>query len=417
VNDSPQWQSPGAAGGQQPGSPDGVQPPPPFDPRAPFAAGGAPLPPAGWTPPPKPGLIPLRPLDLGTILGAAFKTMRYNPRPTFGTALLIQGIVYVFAMVVVGLVAFASLSRIDSASSQDEAQIMAGSYGAIALSAIVPVLLSIAASALLQGIIVLAVMRATLGEKPRLRRLLGMARGRIWALIGWTGVVILAVIVALAVIVGLIALLALTNSVAGIIGGVLIGLFGGIGFAVCWAWLSTKLSLVPSVLMAERTSIRGAMRRSWALTNRSFWRTFGIQLLVAAIVGIATQVITTPISFVAGMLIGLVDPNRQNPGTAIGGAIAVYGVLVIVTIVFGAITAVIQSATTALIYVDLRMRKEGLDLDLARFVEARQSGASGLVDPFATGQPTTPAGAPAAARYTPAPPAAPLPPSGDSPWT
>lgn len=417
MNDSPQWQSPGAAGGQRPVPPGGVQPPSPFDPGASFAAGDAPLPPAGWTPPPKPGLIPLRPLDLGTILGAAFKTMRYNPKPTFGTALLIQGIVYVFAMVVVGAVAFASLSRIDSASPQDEAQVVAGSYGAIALSAIVPVLLSIAASALLQGIIVLAVMRATLGEKPRLPRLLRMARGRIWALIGWTGVVILAVIVALGVIVGLIVLLALTNSVAGVIGGVLVGLFGGIGLAVCWAWLSTKLSLVPSVLMAERTSIRAAMRRSWALTNRSFWRTFGIQLLVAAIVGIATQVITTPISFIAGMLIGLVDPNGQNPGTAIGGAIAVYGVLVIVTVVFGAITAVIQSATTALIYVDLRMRKEGLDLDLARFVEARQSGAAGLADPFAAAQTAAPAGAPAPARYTPAPPAAPLPPSGDSPWT
>jgi membrane-anchored glycerophosphoryl diester phosphodiesterase (GDPDase) len=393
-----------------------VHTPPPFDPRSGFAAGGAPLPPAGWTPPPKPGLIPLRPLDLGTILGAAFKTMRYNPRPTFGTALLIQGVVYVLAMVLVGLVAFASFSRIESASSNDTAQIVAGSYGAIALSAIVPILLSIAASALLQGIVVLAVMRATLGEKPRLRQLLRMARGRIWALIGWSALVILAVIVAVAVVAGLVVLLVLTNSIAGIIGSVLVGLFGGLGIVVCWAWLSTKLSLVPSVLMAERTSIRGAMRRSWALTNRSFWRVFGIQLLVATIIGVAAQVITTPISLIAGMLVSLVDPNGQNPGAQIGGVIAIYAVLVVVSVVFAAITAVIQSATIALLYVDLRMRKEGLDLDLARFVEARQSGAAGLADPFST----VPAGA-AAGGTVPSTAAAvsttPLPPTNDSPWT
>jgi membrane-anchored glycerophosphoryl diester phosphodiesterase (GDPDase) len=416
VNDSPQWQSPGAPDRHQPTPIDGAQTPP-VNSHAPIASGGAPLPPAGWTPPPKPGLIPLRPLDLGTILGAAFKTMRHNPKPTFGTALLMQGIVYVFAIVVVGLVTFLSLSRIDFANSQDQTQIVAGSYGTIAISAIVPILLSIAASALLQGIIVLAVMRATLGEKPKLRQLLRMARGRIWALIGWSMLVMLAVVVGVGVIVLLIVLLALSNSVAGIVVAVLVGVLGGLGLAVCWVWLNTKLSLVPSVLMAEHTSIRGAMRRSWALTNRSFWKTFGIQLLVAVIVGVASQVITTPISFLAGMMISLADPNGQNPGTAIVGVIAVYAVLVIVTIVFGAITAVIQSATIALIYIDLRMRKEGLDLDLTRFVEARQAGASGLANPFSTVQATVQAAAPATTPYTPATAAAPLPPVSDSPWT
>lgn len=412
MNDSPQWQSPGAPH-SRPTPPDGARAPQPFRPQAPGAA-DAPPPPAGWTPPPRPGLIPLRPLELGTILGAAFKTMRHNPKPTFGTALLVQGVVYVFAMVVVGLVAFFSLSRIDTATQQDQSQILAGSYGAIALSAIVPVLLSVAASALLQGVIVLAVMRATLGEKPKLRQLLGMARGRIRALIGWTMLVMLAVIVAAAALAALIVLLVLSNSLAGIIGSVLVGIFGGLGLVVCWVWLSTKLSLVPSVLMAERTSIRGAMRRSWTLTNRSFWKTFGIQLLVATIVGVAAQVITTPISFLAGILISLADPNGQNPGTAIGGAIVVYAVLVIVTVVFGAITAVIQAATIALIYVDLRMRKEGLDLDLTRFVEARQAGTAGLSDPFST----VSTGAAAVSHYgSPTSAAAPLPPTGDSPWT
>lgn len=359
--------------------------------------------------------------------------MRHNPRPTFGAVLLVQGIVYIVAIGAVSLVTFLSLSRLDSATTQDQQQILVGSYTAIGLSALVSVLLSMAASALLQGVIVLDVMRATLGEKPKLRQLLAMAKSRIWALIGWTLMVALAVVVAFGAVVALIVLFAVSNSVAGIVLAVLVGIFGALGLATCWVWLGTKLALVPSVLMAERTSIRAAMRRSWALTTRSFWKTFGILLLVSAIIAVATQVVTTPISVVFSLLTGLADPNGQSEATAIGGSIAVYGLLVVVSVVFGAIGAVIQSATVALVYLDLRMRKEGLDIELARFVESRHSGDAGLGDPYAR-QPATAPATPAYSSYAPptvpapspspspvaAPrpnPPAPPPPSNDSPWT
>ena len=41
-----------------------------------------------------------------------------------------------------------------------------------------------------------------------------------------------------------------------------------------------------------------------------------------------------------------------------------------------------QSSATALLYIDLRMRKEGLDLELVRFVEARQAGDTSVPDPY-----------------------------------
>ena len=53
----------------------------------------------------------------------------------------------------------------------------------------------------------------------------------------------------------------------------------------------------------------------------------------------------------------------------------------IVTSIVGAIGSVIQSAAVSLLYLDLRMRKEGLDLELVRFVEARQTGHE-LPDPY-----------------------------------
>jgi len=54
----------------------------------------------------------------------------------------------------------------------------------------------------------------------------------------------------------------------------------------------------------------------------------------------------------------------------------------VISVVFGAIALVAQSATPALLYIDIRMRKEGLDLELLRFVEARQTGDTSVVDPY-----------------------------------
>ncbi|MHB1173102.1 MAG: hypothetical protein ACYCZY_11560 [Lacisediminihabitans sp.] len=392
MTDNTQWQSPGESAGASPaGSPIGAS-----QPRA------------GWAPPPKPGLVPLRPLDLGTLLGAAFRVLRRNPRPTFGAALLVQGFVVIVTFGVIGVVSFLSLSRLATSSAQDYNQILAGSYGAIGLSAIVPVLLSLAASALLQGIIVLEVMRATLGEKATLRDLWSRARGRLGALVGWTLLVALAVVAVVLILGLLIALLVAALGATGVVLGILLGIFGGLGLTVVWVWLSTKLSLVPSVLMAERVTIRTAVARSWALTNRAFWKTFGIQLLVAAIIGIATQIITMPISFLGGIVVALVDPNGQSQSTSVIAVVVIYLLLGIVTVVFGAIGAVVQSATVALIYIDLRMRKEGLDLELARFVEARQSGAPGLTDPYT---------AKISSGRVPAQGDGAVPPTNDSPWT
>ena len=56
-----------------------------------------------------------------------------------------------------------------------------------------------------------------------------------------------------------------------------------------------------------------------------------------------------------------------------------------------------QAALVAVIYIDLRMRKEGLDLELERYVELREAGQP-VGDPYAVPEPAAaPAWAPAAA--------------------
>lgn len=341
-----------------------------------------PVPSAGWTPPPKPGLIPLRPLTFGTILGASFQVLRRNPRPTFGFSLLVTGIIYVATFGIVGVVTFFAVSRIEFATgSDDAASIAAGSGAMIILSALLPIGLAIVGSAILQGIISLEIARATLGEKLRLPALWRAARGRVGALIGWSALIALAVTLAVALTAVIIGLLIALGGAVGVVIGVLLGILFALGFVVLAAWLGTKLALVPSVLMLERLPLRDAVARSWSLTRGYFWKTFGILILVSVIIQVATSIITTPLQLIASFGSVLINPNGDQSGFLVT-AVVVYLLTIVFTVLFGSIGAVAQAATPALVYIDIRMRKEGLDLELSRFVEARQAGDASVADPY-----------------------------------
>lgn len=353
----------------------------------PGAAQAPPPPPLAWAPPPRPGLIPLRPLTFGTLLWAPFQVLRRNPRATFGSALLIQSVLTLVTVIVVGLVTAWSLGRIDSAPTADLEAVTAGATLTIILSILVPLALQLIGSALLQGVIVVEVARATLGQKLRLAALWRVAGKRLWILVLWTVMLVGVLFVAVVVLAGLVTVLVILGD--GFVAlAVIVGIFGGLGLLALGFWLSTKTALVPSLIVLEHLGIRAAIARSWRLIRGYFWRTLGIQLLVAVIVSIVAQVVTTPLSLVFTYAFGLVDPNAALE--AYLPSISLYVLTLFIALVFGAVAAVVQSATTVLIYIDLRMRTEGLDLELQRFVESAPADGS-VPDPYLvapTGRPT-----------------------------
>jgi len=375
MTDPTPWQSP--AGGDPMDAGPSVFVPPATGPYAASAPGMAP----GWTPPPKPGLIPLRPLTLGTVLSASFQVLRRNPRPTFGFSLLVTGVVLLVGLGTLGFVLVWASSRIANADQADAQTLTAGSVAIGLLGVLLLGALSLVGSAVLQGVISLEVARGTVGEKLRLAGLVRAARGRIGALIGWSAALSGVILLAILVFFGVTLLLAAIGGAAGVVVGILFGLVAFAGALVLAAWVGTRVSLVPSVLMLERLPLRGAIGRSWSLTRGYFWRTFGILLLVLVIVQIVSSIISTPINILASFGSTLINPNGDDQALLVG-FIVVSALTVIVTLLFSAIAAVIQSATPALLYIDLRMRKEGLDLELARFVEARQVGDASVPDPY-----------------------------------
>ncbi|MEB0265996.1 hypothetical protein [Cryobacterium sp. 10I5] len=347
---------------------------------APPPASGVPQvwgPPPAWTPPPRPGLLPLRPLGFGSLLWAPFQVLRRNPKATFGSALLVQGAILLVTLLIVGPVTLLALGRVDSAPLADKDAVQAGANLTIVLSAVVPILLSVIASALLQGVIVVEVSRAMLGQKLRLGQLWRAAGRRLWPLALWAAILSGALLVGLAVVAGVVVVFVLLGG-AGIVIGTVFGILGGLGILALSAWLATKTSLVPSLIVLERLGIGAAIARSWSLTRGYFWRTLGVQFLVAAIVNIVSQIVSTPLSLLGGVAVSLIDPTGAVDSWI--PAIVLYVLTILLSLVLGAVAAVVQSGTTALIYIDLRMRKEGLDLDLQRFVES--TPGSDAADPY-----------------------------------
>jgi hypothetical protein len=418
VTDEQNWQAPGAQPPAQgapqpaPGTPASPPPPPPqfgeYAQQPPYGYaqqppyGYAQQPPygygqqpgygygqqPGWTPPPKPGLIPLRPLSFGTLIGAPFQALRRNPKITVGAALLIQTIPsIVVSLLVVGGAALL-FSRVATADSGDQAAITAGAIGGSIVLGLLAIVVSAISGALLQGVVVGEVARGTVGEKLSFRALWQLVKGRIGALIGWTFLLALGWTLAVALVVLVAVALFALGGGPGIGGGIAVVIFGGLGLVALAIWLNTKLVMVPSALVLERLGLRQAVVRSWTLTRGYFWKTFGVIALIAVIVYVVVQVVSIPFSVLGGLLGGIFAPtslSTADPSAFSQLLVTQLGVNILASIVgaiVGAVMSVVQTATVALLYLDLRMRKEGLDLELVRFVEARQSGRTDVRDPY-----------------------------------
>lgn len=406
-----QWHAPDSAGSPSPFAAPGGPVPPVGSPQAPPHAHVPPSPPPpppgfgvlpggapGWTPPPKPGLIPLRPLTLGTILGAAFQTLRRNPAATLAPALILTLIVAVIqALSSAGFLTqyFSAATELGtetgsgSLSDSTTSGLLSGMAG-FAVTSLLSGVLSVIVTAIIHGIVTLQVASSTLGSRLRLGGLWGRLSGRRGALIGWAFLSGIVPLLAIAIIAGLLVLLGSAGT-GGTVFAVILGFLFFAGLAVVGIWLWVKLAFVPAAIVLERTSIRRSMARSWTLTRGAFWRIFGIQLLVGAMIVVATQIITAPISLIFSLGGTILTPNGATTDAATSSFILSLVVTQGVTAVISAVGLVVTSATTSLLYLDRRMRLEGLDLDLAGYVERRQAGEQGIPDPYRT--PGAPVGA------------------------
>ena len=119
-------------------------------------------------------------------------------------------------------------------------------------------------------------------------------------------------------------------------------------------WVAIRWSVALPALFAEGIGPVKALGRSWNLVRDNWWRTLGILIIVT----IMASLIQTALGFlfggVAAVVPGLSDDLRA-------------GVVTTVTTLVDALVGAITPIAITMLYLDLRVRKEGLDLDqLAR---------------------------------------------------
>jgi membrane-anchored glycerophosphoryl diester phosphodiesterase (GDPDase) len=336
-----------------------------------------------WTPAPRGGLIPLHPYGFGTILGKSFSALRGNPRVLLGFAMVVQLVSSLIATAVIGAVGFATFSRLDTVPSysDDFEVILAGSAfitGAVAL--IVSLLLAVL-GVIVQGIVVGEVAHAALGERATLGMLWRRLRPSLWRLIGYNALIFAAVLVVTAVAVGVVIGLAVVQAhpALTIVLAILL-LLGGI---VLYAFLGTKLFVVASAIILERTTVTGGIARSWRLTRGRFWATFGVIAIISVVMNTAASVVGMPFSFLGSAFTSVFAPTGDSEVAAVIGGIVMVVASQVVTFVVASITVVVQATSSVLVYIDARMRREGIDLRMQRYLERRDAGERELEDPYA----------------------------------
>jgi len=306
----------------------------------------------------RPGIIPLRPLTMNDLFGGVFRAVRGNIAATVGLAALTS---LVFLVPFTALGAWVSSTEESVTLEESVADGTAGLVGT--LGSMIPSIGSWFSTILLAGFLAYVIGQAVLGRKVSAGETWRGTIPRIWALAGATLLTSLSILLTLAVILGIPVVLLVAGGTGGDDGTVaagfvllLLALLLAIP-ALLFIW--TRLAFVTPSVVLENLGVGAAFARSWRLTGSGFWRILGIRLLSSIAISIVGSLITAPLAILAAALTftGLPLDQVYIWQAVITGATGV---------VAGAITTPVTAGIDSLLYVDQRIRREGLDVHLVQ---------------------------------------------------
>ncbi len=304
---------------------------------------------------PKPGVVPLRPLGLGEILDGAISYIRRDPKTVLGISAVISLVIALFQFVALAATSRSFAVGAAATSATDAFASSLGSATATLVQYVVSAVLGVVAT----GLLTVVMGQAVLGRRVTASQAWDRTKKRFWALLGLTLLIsftagaMLGVGILLAVLVGW----ALSQASLGF--GILVGVVLGFGVLAFVTWVYLRLLLAPVALILENAGVTQSMRRSWALVQGAWWRTFGIYLLGNILAGIVSSVLAIPFALVGTLAsIGSLE-NGELPLTyTLATSIA--------TLVSSTVVLPFTSGIVSLLYIDRRIRREALDIELAR---------------------------------------------------
>lgn len=324
----------------------------------------------------KPGIIPLRPLSIGDIYQGAFAAIKTNTRTMFGFTAALLGVVLVISIATNYAIINLVLPNYLSPNSPYATAFisLSGSFSQLGGS-----LLQVLATVLLSGLIVVAVSRSVLGRVASSKEVWERTKSKFLPLIGLN--IITSIISGLMMIIGIVVFFVLLASAASTaetetelfqnLGISLVGLLIlMLASVLVSSYLSIKFSVAPPAMVLENLGVFAALGRSWRLTRGNFWRLLGINILTAIIT-----------FMVAGIFVGIADAlgaifivvGSSSPEDVIASLNTTYILVMVMSTIAQLLILPFTSSVNALLYIDLRMRKEGLDVELRNAVAEQQA--------------------------------------------
>lgn len=312
----------------------------------------------------------LRPMTLGDMFDAAFRLYRRYFFTFIGVAALLQMPIAIAQMALQFTIGGNFLTEwmraVTTPALPGSNPFSALPFGQLAMYmgftfalSIVQVLL---VQSLINGALANAVSRAYTGQPISILDAYRIGWRRFFALVGAAMVPLLASTVLFGVLAGCVAgsfffLLRGGDTNSSALAGALIAIviFGAfiVGGLVA-LFLYVRLCLTTQAIVLENQGPLTGIARSWRLTSGAFWRALGLIVLLFLLAYVISAIPTSMVSF-ALQLISAGDLTALMRNQAIVSGIAVLGQILVLPF---------QLVIYTMLYYDLRMRKEGYDLEL-----------------------------------------------------
>ncbi|MBC6456777.1 hypothetical protein [Actinomadura sp. HBU206391] len=295
------------------------------------------------------GDIPLRPLGTSELLDGAITSIRRNARPVLAVSLAVACVIQV-------LVTIATYFFIGGDGGDELTPVpVMRTLGTQLTVGAVGLLLSALGVLVLAGLLGPVMGRTLFGMSTSLREAWSHTRPQLPRLLGVSLIIMAISLLAMTLPLVPFVLLAATDGPA--VAGVLAGIVGFPAAIVATLWLYVLFVLAAPAVVMERRGVIDSMRRAHQLVQRKWWRTFGTLFVTALItVFMGFLALRVPFTVVQFAAFGT-DPS----GVALVLSLAVD---TLGRIIAWTLMSPFDAGVIALFYIDQRMRREGLDLEL-----------------------------------------------------
>lgn len=300
---------------------------------------------------PLPPLIPLAPLRAGELYLGAIRALRANPRVMFGLTAVVVAVMNIVS-IATQLSIVARNAIVGGVPADADAQQVLSAIGLGSGWSVIGSMLGIVGTLLATGIVTVSVARAVLGRKTRTATALRSAGRRLPTLIalGALEIGLILMPVAMAVALTILGAIAWGPDRAGIVTTAAVA---ACVLAVFAMW--PLMAIAPSAVMLERRGPVGSLGRALDIQWRGYWRLLGrlvLSYLIAYAVGVAVWL---PFWLAARWI-----------ATTGGGEVLPALLVVLGSAVGQIVTLPFLAAVNTLLYVDQRIRNEGLGPEFAQ---------------------------------------------------